>query len=49
MSKPQGKELIGFDARTGVLEMKNRQDFATLEWIRCEWELKTRYFVLKTQ
>ncbi len=32
--------MIGFNARTGILEVKNVQDFATLAWIRCEWELK---------
>ena len=26
--------------RTGILEIKNKQDFATLAWIRGEWELK---------
>jgi beta-galactosidase len=36
----QPVKVIGFNARTGVLEVKNRQDFATLAWIRCEWELK---------
>jgi beta-galactosidase len=36
----QPVKIIGFNARTGVLEIKNRQDFATLAWIRCEWELK---------
>jgi len=33
-------EVIGFNARTGVLEIRNKQDFATLGWIRGEWELK---------
>src|SRR6202042_3261754 len=36
----QPVKLIGFNTRTGILEIKNKQDFATLEWIRCEWELK---------
>ena len=36
----QPVKVIGFNARTGVLEIKNKQDFATLAWIRCEWELK---------
>ena len=26
--------------KNGVLEIKNKQDFATLAWIRAEWELK---------
>jgi beta-galactosidase len=33
-------KVIGFNARTGVLEIRNKQDFATLAWIRGEWELK---------
>ena len=36
----QPVKAIGFNARTGVLEIKNRQDFATLGWIRGQWELK---------
>ena len=36
----QPVKVIGFNARTGVLEIKNQQDFATLAWIRGEWELK---------
>jgi beta-galactosidase len=36
----QPVNVIGFNARTGVLEIKNKQDFATLSWIRCAWELK---------
>ncbi len=36
----QPVKVVGFNARTGILEIKNRQDFATLAWIRCEWELK---------
>ena len=36
----QPVEVVGFNGRTGVLEIKNKQDFATLAWIRCEWELK---------
>jgi len=36
----QPVKVIGFNARTGVLEIKNRQDFATLGWIRGQWELK---------
>ena len=36
----QPVKVIGFNARTGVLEIKNKQDFAALAWIRGEWELK---------
>jgi beta-galactosidase len=36
----QPVKVIGFNARTGVLEIKNKQDFATLASVRCEWELK---------
>jgi beta-galactosidase len=36
----QPVKVIGFNARTGVLEIRNRQDFATLGWIRGQWELK---------
>src|ERR1700730_5958982 len=36
----QPVKVIGFNARTGILKIKNKQDFATLAWIRCEWELK---------
>jgi beta-galactosidase len=36
----QPVKVIGFNARTGVLEIKNQQDFATLSWIRGDWELK---------
>ena len=36
----QPVKVISFDARTGVLEIKNKQDFATLAWVRGEWELK---------
>ena len=31
---------VAYNASTGVLELKNKQDFSTLEWIRGEWELK---------
>ena len=31
---------IAFHAATGVLELKNKQDFSTLGWIRGEWQLK---------
>jgi beta-galactosidase len=36
----QPVKVISFNAGTGVLEIKNQQDFATLAWIRCQWELK---------
>jgi beta-galactosidase len=36
----QPVKVIGFNARTGILEIKNLQNFATLGWIRGEWELK---------
>jgi beta-galactosidase len=36
----QPVKVIGFNARTGVLEIRNRQDFATLGWIRGQWELR---------
>jgi beta-galactosidase len=36
----QPVKVIGFNSRSGVLEIKNQQDFSTLAWIRCEWELK---------
>jgi beta-galactosidase len=36
----QPVKVIGFNARTGILKIKNKQDFATLMWICCEWELK---------
>jgi len=28
-----------FNAKTGVLEVKNKQDFTGVEWIRAEWKL----------
>lgn len=36
----QPVKVLGFNAKTGVLEIKNRLDFATLSAIRGEWELK---------
>jgi beta-galactosidase len=36
----QPVKVIGFNARAGVLEIKNKQDFATLAWICGKWELK---------
>ncbi|MBV9107186.1 MAG: DUF4981 domain-containing protein [Verrucomicrobia bacterium] len=36
----QPAKVIGFNARTGVLKIKNMQDFATLAWMNGEWELK---------
>jgi beta-galactosidase len=36
----QPVKVIGFNAKTGVLEIKNTQDFATLARIRCDWDLK---------
>ena len=36
----QPVKAVGFNARTGIVEIKNKQDFATLAGIRAEWELK---------
>lgn len=36
----QPAKAIGFNARSGIVEIKNKQDFATLAGIRAEWELK---------
>ena len=36
----QPVKVVGFNAKTDVLEIKNRQDFTMLGWIRGEWELK---------
>jgi beta-galactosidase len=33
-------KATGYNAKTGLLEIKNKQDFATLAWIRGEWDLK---------
>jgi len=36
----QPVKAVGYNLKTGVLEIRNKQDFATLDWIRSEWELK---------
>ncbi|MBV8141695.1 MAG: DUF4981 domain-containing protein, partial [Verrucomicrobia bacterium] len=36
----QPVKVIGSDAGTGVLEIQNKQDFASLAWISGQWELK---------
>jgi beta-galactosidase len=36
----QPVKVMNYNAKTGVLELKNKQDFASLAWIRGEWELK---------
>lgn len=36
----QPVKVIGFNAKTGTLELKNRQDFTTLAAFRGEWTLK---------
>lgn len=36
----QPVKVLGFNAKTGVLEIKNRQDFSTLAGLRGQWELK---------
>ena len=36
----QPVKAIAFNAKTGVLELKNKQDFTTPAWIRGEWTLK---------
>jgi beta-galactosidase len=33
-------KVTSYHAKTGVLELKNKQDFASLAWIHGEWELK---------
>ncbi len=33
-------KATGYNLKTGVLEIKNQQDFISLGWIRSEWELK---------
>jgi beta-galactosidase len=33
-------KVIGFDSRSGTLQIKSQQNFATLGWIRGEWECK---------
>ena len=36
----QPVKVLGFNSKTGMLEIKNRQDFSTLAGIRGEWDLK---------
>jgi beta-galactosidase len=36
----QPVKAIGYNTKTGVLEVKNKQDFSMPDWIRGEWELK---------
>jgi beta-galactosidase len=36
----QPAKVTGFDPKTGVLKIKNKQDFATLGWLRGGWEVK---------
>jgi beta-galactosidase len=36
----QPVKAIGYQPKTGLLEVKNKQDFSTPDWIRGEWELK---------
>jgi beta-galactosidase len=36
----QPVKVLGYNARNGVLELKNKLDFATSAWVRGEWELK---------
>jgi beta-galactosidase len=36
----QPAKAVAFNPKTGVLRIKNKQDFATLGWLRAEWELK---------
>ena len=36
----QPVKVIGFDSRSGTLQIKSQQNFATLGWIRGEWEFK---------
>jgi len=36
----QPVKVTGYNAKTGVLEVKNKQDFTSLDWLRGEWELK---------
>ena len=33
-------KVAGYNPRTGALEVRNQQDFATLGWIRGEWALR---------
>jgi len=36
----QPVKSVRYDAKSGILEIRNKQDFATLKGIRAEWELK---------
>lgn len=36
----QPVKVVSYNAKSGILEIKNRRDFATLSGIRCDWELK---------
>ena len=36
----QPAKAIGLDPKTGMLKIKNKQDFATLGWLRGTWEVK---------
>jgi beta-galactosidase len=36
----QPVKAVAFDARTGVLQIRNRQTFASAAWVRGLWELK---------
>jgi beta-galactosidase len=36
----QPVKALKYDSRSGRLEIRNKQDFATLAWIRGEWEVK---------
>jgi beta-galactosidase len=42
----QPVKALGFNVKTGVLELKNRQDFTTLAGMRGEWELKVNGYTL---
>jgi len=36
----QPVKAISYDVKSGLLELKNKQDFASLDWVRGEWEVK---------
>lgn len=36
----QPVKVVGFDPRSSLLQLANRQNFATLGWIRVDWALK---------
>ena len=36
----QPVKAVGFNAKTGVLQIKNKQTFDTAAWVRGKWELK---------